>query len=225
MRALFVPLVVSFVVAGCVVKEPSPSGSQGSEGNINILWTFPDAGTCASLPQVTAVQVLIPGQEVVNQGTFPCSLDGTQGVELFDFEPATYNVTVSAVDSSNQALYSWSGTATVNGDVTVDAPLAPVTPVLAPGNVTFDWTFGDGGTCASVGASVTDIHIEVPGLTLPSGGYYPCETLGAQSEELPGFSGGSYTYTVDAVGADGGALFSASGSFEVNGNTTVDVSL
>jgi hypothetical protein len=175
--------------------------------------------------QVASIQIVIPGQALANNGIYPCETSGTQGIQLQDFTPQSYTVEVSALDSGNNVLYSGSGTAVVNGDVSVDVPLAP-SATLLPGNIDFIWSFSDGNTCSTLGSSVGGIQISIPGQVLANNGYYPCETTGVQGIELQNFAGGDYSATIQALDSTGTiTLYQGTGTFEVNGNVTVTMTL
>jgi hypothetical protein len=88
-----------------------------------------------------------------------------------------------------------------------------------PGDVTFEWTF-DGGLCSSV-PDVKWVRITIPGEILQDGGEFPCEVRGYPGIVLHNFEGKSYSFTIDGVDVDGNVLFVDSGTFTVNGDTTV----
>ena len=92
------------------------------------------------------------------------------------------------------------------------------------GNVTFSWTFG-GKTCAQ-NPQVRSLVIKIPGETLNKDGVYDClDSTSYPGVTLKNFLPGSYTYTINGVDSANNTLFSASGSFRINGDTRVDVDL
>ncbi|MET0401933.1 MAG: hypothetical protein ABW123_05990 [Cystobacter sp.] len=99
-------------------------------------------------------------------------------------------------------------------------------PQARSGNVTMRWTFAHkgGDRCADV-PEVKSIRISIPGEKLHNGGVYACNTAGTDGIMLLDFRGGTYRYTLEAVGYDGQVLYTANGDFSVDGNTSVDVNL
>ena len=147
------------------------------------------------------------------------------GIVLNDFAPADYNFSVQADDAAGAPLYTFSGSFSVDGDVRVQVPLAPVAQPLSPGNITFLWSFGDGNTCSTLLNTVASVQVSIPGEALQNQGNYPCETAGAQGIEVDDFVGGDYSYTIDALDVAGTVVYSDTGSFQVDGNVNVDVVL
>jgi hypothetical protein len=92
----------------------------------------------------------------------------------------------------------------------------------SPGNVTFFWTFY-GGTCSD--AAVTQIHVTVTGETLENNGLYGCLNGGDPGITLHDFRGGTYPYVIEGLNNAGNVIYRASGSFAIDGNTTVQVDL
>lgn len=94
---------------------------------------------------------------------------------------------------------------------------------LASGNVSFLWNFSS-QTCAQA-AGVQSVHIAIPGQTLANAGVYPCNTQGWDGITLVAFSGGSYSFTIEGRGASGQVLYQGAGTFTVNGDVSVNVTL
>ena len=92
------------------------------------------------------------------------------------------------------------------------------------GDVTFLWTFGSIGTgrCLDV-PDIKSIRISIPGEKLHNGGVYACNTAGTDGIVLHDFLAGNYPYTLEAVDYNGKVVYTASGSFTINGNKTVNV--
>lgn len=95
-----------------------------------------------------------------------------------------------------------------------------------PGDVSFHWSFSgtSAGRCADV-PEVKSIRITIPGQTLANGGVLPCNTAGVDGITLRDFAPGRYSYTVDALGGADEVLYSGGGSFSVDGDEQVTVSL
>jgi hypothetical protein len=98
-----------------------------------------------------------------------------------------------------------------------------VTNGATRGDVTFLWTF-NGRSCAFV-PNVTQVTIQIPGQTLQNGGVYPCVTGGTAGITLLNFRPGTYSYSIQGRNNAGAVLYEASGTFEVDGNVTVNVDL
>lgn len=91
------------------------------------------------------------------------------------------------------------------------------------GDVTFQWTL-NGNACAVV-PDVTQITIAIPGQKLDNQGVFGCVNSGSQGIRLLNFSPGSYSYTMEGRNNAGTILYSSSGTFIVNGDVTVNVTL
>jgi hypothetical protein len=216
----------SFTVDGDTRVNVSLDPSGPRPGDVTFVWSFSGSPIrhCADVPDVKSIRITIPGQVLANGGVYACSTAGVDGIALLAFAPGAYGYTVEARGDSGAVLYSGSGSFTVNGNTRVDVSLEPVGP--RPGDVTFVWRFSGAPVryCADV-PDVKSIHITIPGQVLMNGGVYPCNTAGVDGIALRDFAPGSYSYTVEALGDSGAVLFSGSGSFTVNGDTRVDVSL
>jgi hypothetical protein len=93
-----------------------------------------------------------------------------------------------------------------------------------PGDVTFLWTFAPNGRCSDV-PDVKNIQISITGESLHNGGVYACNTAGVDGIVLHDFEGGSYPYTIRAIGYDGDTLFEGRGTFTVDGDVRVTIDL
>jgi len=192
-----------------------------SSGNIEVDWAFGDGSTCTSLGGVVDhILITIPGEALDNGGQYGCTNSGAQGVQLFDFAPGSYQVTVSALDSSGFTLYQGTTTVSVNGDVVANVTLQAT---AAPGNINVTWTFPGGATCAADG--VDHVVITIPGESLDNGGVYNCQTGGVQGVQLSDFAPGSYQISVSARTAGEVQLYSGTSVVSVNGDTSVNVAL
>src|SRR5688572_18014061 len=98
-------------------------------------------------------------------------------------------------------------------------------PVVSgpPGDVTFFWTV-IGGTCADH-PEVQSIRINIPGEVLANGGVYPCSVNGTDGIVLHDFAAGGYSFDIDAVGYSNQVLYVSAGTFDVLGNTAVQIDL
>jgi len=98
------------------------------------------------------------------------------------------------------------------------------TPSGASGDITFTWTFNNGGSCARV-PDVTQVTIEIPGQSLQNNGRYGCVNAGTAGIKLLNFRAGTYRYTVSGQNALGQTLYITNGSVVVNGDVAESVDL
>jgi hypothetical protein len=98
-------------------------------------------------------------------------------------------------------------------------------PSALPGNVNLVWRFTDGNNCSSLSAFISHIQVTIPGQALQNGGAFPCQLAGTQGVQLQDFDPGVYSFTVQALDSRNYPIYTASGSFTVNGDITVDVPL
>lgn len=94
---------------------------------------------------------------------------------------------------------------------------------LAPGNVTFFWTF-QGASCAET-SSVASVRITIPNERLQNDGVYSCLNGGFAGITLHEFVGGTYEYTLEGLSNTGAAIFRATGTFAINGDVRLNVDL
>ena len=96
-------------------------------------------------------------------------------------------------------------------------PFRPSEPAAPPssGEVTFRWRFS-GQACAVV-RDVTRVTVDIPGLSLPNGGLFPCSTGAADGITLPAVQPDLYRYTMRGLTTDGRLLYERTGTFWVNG--------
>lgn len=229
-RLLAVLLCLTAVSTGCIINndhdhdhDPGPQ-----PGDVAFLWSFSGTGAvgrCSDVPDVKSVRITIPGHSLANGSVQPCTNEGVDGVLLRNFTPGNYSYTLEALGYSGEVLYTGSGTFTVDGNRQVSTMLAPVTRPPVPGDVSFLWAFGSTlRHCADV-PDVRRVRITIPGQTLHNGGIYACNTAGVDGITLHDFRPGAYGYTVEALDSVDRVLYSAGGSFTVNGNRDVYVTL
>jgi hypothetical protein len=216
-------LLTAGLGTGCVIHSNSHTPA-ALPGDVNLVWAFADGNTCASLGgNISRIDVIIPGETLQNNGSFPCQVGGIPGIQLQHFAPGTYTVTVNAVDQSGQVLrYTGTRTFTVNGNVTTNVDLIPQE---SPGNIDMEWFFSDGNTCSTLSSYVNSIQVVIPGQTLQNNGVFPCQVGGTQGIELQDFAPGSYTVLVTAFDRSGNAVYHGQSGFELSGNVVVQVTL
>lgn len=96
-------------------------------------------------------------------------------------------------------------------------------PPAQSGDATFLWTFG--GLRCDQARDVYGVNITIPGEQLLNNGNYACSTNGVDGITLHDFAPGSYPYTLQAVDFNGRVLFTANGTFVIDGSRTVSVDL
>lgn len=92
-----------------------------------------------------------------------------------------------------------------------------------PGDLTLSWSFG-GRSCAQI-PEVRSVVVSIPGEGLENGGVYSCRSGGFDGIRLADFAPGFYSFSVRALGYASEELFSASGSFRIDGSVSVGVDL
>ena len=161
------PLLLATVVlgAGCIVQHDagSPgdalnSGDNSGYASITFDWTF-DGRSCADA-YVQTVVVSMPGELLQNNGSYPCSTGGQEGITLEDFFPGTYPYVIDGYDGWGNLVYEGTGQVDVGDSNQVErvnlvsmnnAPKPPGEPdagVFDGGNDGFDAGTGgfDGGS-------------------------------------------------------------------------------
>jgi len=118
--------LVAAASAGCVWTS-APPPYYGAPGNIFVSWSFSGA-SCAQTPAVASVTVTIPNDPVpIVPNVFPCSAgDVGSALGIYNFNPGSYTVSVTAQDVNGTVIFTGSTTAVVNGDVYVTVNLTPV---------------------------------------------------------------------------------------------------
>jgi hypothetical protein len=118
-KTLVASLAVLSLVLGsaCGGYDPRP-------GDVTFLWSFYGL-TCAEDPAIEWVQISIPGENLDNDGFYPCNVNGSDGIVLHDFYPGTYSFAIDAIDYDGYRSYTAGGTFTVDGDTLVRVDLTP----------------------------------------------------------------------------------------------------
>ena len=113
--------------ASACVWTSAPPPFYGYPGNIFLSWTFSGA-SCAQTPAVATVTVTIPNDPVpIVPNVFPCSAGNPpSSLGIYNFNPGSYTVNLSAQDVNGQVIYTGTTTVVVNGDVYATIDLAPV---------------------------------------------------------------------------------------------------
>ncbi len=196
--------------SGCIIVS-----NPAEPGDVTFNWTF-DGRTCSQLPGVKSVQIQISGETLENNGVFSClSPSGSPTVTFRNFKGKTYSYTIDALGFANEKLYTKSSSFRVDGNVTVNVDLAPITT----GKLSYaylNWSFpamaGPSGPinnpdCTTAGVANVLVSIDgSPELTIPC-------SLGWNTN--PGYqtdflSAGQHTISLRAVNASGYMFYGAS---------------
>ncbi|MGE6760720.1 hypothetical protein ACQKGO_22065 [Corallococcus interemptor] len=113
-RTLAAFLCLSSGLTGCIVESNHPRYA----GDVRMSWSF-DGATCSQMRDIQGVDIYIDGEILENDGQYPCSANGFDGIVLHDFAPGTYPFSAEAVDYDGVAVYSYRGNFTVDGNVAV----------------------------------------------------------------------------------------------------------
>jgi len=92
---------------------------------VTMEWSL-NGRSCFQNPNIQWVRITIPGETLQNNGYYPCSSNGSDGVVLYGFAPGTYRFVVDAIDYAGTPIFSGSGTFGVNGDIALSIDLTPV---------------------------------------------------------------------------------------------------
>lgn len=148
----FLAATAVMAASGCIcVTTPSHSG------DITFTWTFNNGRACMSVPDVSQIEIVIPGQTLQNGGLYGCINSGTAGIKLLNFRAGTYRYTVSGQNDQGQTLYQATGTVVVNGDVAEMVDLKPTTD--AKGQAYITWAFPQGSTVDCQTITAVDVSI------------------------------------------------------------------
>ena len=155
-------LLVVAMVAGSSCVIGGGGGRQPAPGDVQFNWSF-NGGTCGDYPEIRSVVVTIPGQRLMNSGTFGCLVNNYPGIVLTDFAGGTYTYTVDAIGYGNETLFSTSGSFVVDGSISVNTDLQPI----GGGNSAayLRWFFPPSGghqnpTCDQAGVTRVSVSID-----------------------------------------------------------------
>jgi hypothetical protein len=145
--------VTAVLTSGCVFTN-TPSRSPG---DITFTWTFNNGRGCSTVPDVTQIQITIPGQSLQNGGVYGCVNAGTAGIKLLNFRGGEYSYTVSGQNAQGQTLYTNNGSVTVDGDVATAVDLRPTSD--AKGQAYITWRFPANTTIDCQTITAVDVSI------------------------------------------------------------------
>jgi len=158
-RLLLAFLCVVSVSSGCIVVDDDhrPPPPPASPGDVTFLWTF-NGLRCDQARDVHGVNITIPGEQLQNNGKYPCSAAGVDGITLHDFVPGSYNFNLQAVDFTNQIIFEASGTFVINGNRTVTIDLMPTGDPTSYAYL--NWNFPGGMSCSQAGVASVDVILD-----------------------------------------------------------------
>lgn len=211
MRLTLLSLIAALLATGCVVQnrveEPRPTPPR--PGHISFTWNFEGKG-CLEVPEVRWVRVIIPNEQLENDGYFPCNTAGIDGIKLLNFRAGNYNFTVDGVDANNKTIYTASGTLAVNGDITVPLTLSRVG---AREQLQIYWTFGKGQlSCEAAGVDEVWVRFgnDEP-VSWPCRSTDPATGIAVEGLAIKGIDAGTYPIELQGVtlvpSADGSGGF------------------
>jgi hypothetical protein len=111
--AAFLCLTGLSLSSGCVIND-----TPRYPGDVRMTWDFGGA-SCGQVRDIAGVNIHINGEILANNGEYPCSANGFDGIVLHDFGPGSYSFDAVAVDYDNVAVFTYQGGFTVDGDITV----------------------------------------------------------------------------------------------------------
>ncbi|MDP3504060.1 MAG: hypothetical protein Q8S33_27225 [Myxococcales bacterium] len=193
-------------------------GTSQPRGHLTLLWTFNGQG-CASVPQVTNMRVTIPGLTLENNGVYPCTSAGTDGITLLNFVLGTYAVTVEGLDASGQVLFAATRQVVVNADVSLAID-------LPAGSVRLSWSFPQAARCSQTGDAVSGRPVSRVRVTLDSQTprEFPC--LDGSTADTPNAAvqllmmPGAHTLQLRALDTSGFEFYAAATGFTATTSTT-----
>ncbi|RKH58906.1 hypothetical protein [Corallococcus aberystwythensis] len=158
-RTLAAFLCLSSGLTGCIVESNHPR----YPGDVRMSWSF-DGATCNQMRDIQGVDIYIGGEILENDGQYPCTANGFDGIILHDFAPGTYSFDAEAVDYDGVAVYSYHGSFTVDGNVSVPINF-PTGRTGATSYAYVNWLFpteaGTGyPTCGQAGVSFVDARVD-----------------------------------------------------------------
>ncbi|MBZ4419640.1 hypothetical protein [Myxococcus sp. RHSTA-1-4] len=208
-RLLAAFLCLAAAAPGCIVREYDDP-DEAYPGDVTFRWTF--AGLrCDEDRDIAGVNITIPGERLQNNGEYPCSANGFDGIVLHDFGPGVYSFNVEGVSYTGEILYAVSGTFRVDGNVTVSVDMTPTgTP---PSYAYVSWLFpannvSSNPTCSQAGITAVDVRVD-------DGEFQRIDCVrgqGANSVQTPYLDPGEHFVEFIAVDANGAPWYHYSGT-------------
>lgn len=213
-RILATFLCLASLGTGCVIYDDdpccTPPPQQLAPGDVTFQWTF-SGSRCVDLPYIKSVLIRIDGEILANNGYYPCTVNGYDGIVLHDFASRSYNFTIEALDARSQVVFSSAGSFTVNGNTRVNVDLTP--PGSAGSYAYISWNFpaSGGGRPSCFQAGVARVQGSIDG--------GPWTDLDCEQGRIEGIATdylapGPHTVELVALGSDGQPYYYTNGSFE-----------
>jgi len=214
----------SFMVDGdkLVSVTLDPTTSPPVPGDVTFRWSFSGStgSRCVDVPEVQRVRITIPGEVLANDGLFPCSTAGVDGITLRDFAPGAYNYTVEALGSTHTVLYKGSGSFTVDGDKLVNATLTSTSQ-----RVYISWSFP--ANTSSSNPNCTQAEVAWVDVRIDTGEWsrLACTAGWGSSQVLsPVLSPGTHFIEFVGVGSSGQTYYFANGTLNIQSGSPTAVS-
>ena len=188
-------LAILALAQGCIIVGPGGPNS----GNVTFAWTFLQAS--CSYAGVASVHITIPGETLDNNGVYACNSNGYDGIVLHDFAPGQYIYTIEGLDSAGYTTYTGSGDFDIDGDVTEQVDLAPVSYAW------LTWTFPGNVTCANADTpanfygGVKYVDIDIDGQAVRANCVDGALANGGQGVYSAAVGPGNHVITLTALGA------------------------
>lgn len=159
-RTLAAFLCLSAGATGCIIEDNSPR----YPGDVRMTWSF-DGASCSQMRDIQGVDISIGGEILENDGRYPCQANGFDGIVLHDFAPGTYAFDAVAVDYNNAARFTYHGSFTVDGNISVPISFASGGPQQGKTFAYVNWLFpteaGSGyPTCQQAGVAYVDARVD-----------------------------------------------------------------
>jgi hypothetical protein len=206
--ALF--LLAAAVAAGCypTYYGPPPPPYYGYPGNIYVSWTFAGA-SCAQTPGVAQVMVSVLNDPLpIVPNTFACQVGSPPNqLVIYNYNPGSYLVSLSGVDSSGKVIWTGSSTVVVNGNVATTVNLQPTAPT---NSALVSWSFAPAvgsffPPCTASGDSDPDridsVALYVDGANNPAQTYDCTQGSGSSQVSTPSLVPGSHSLQLVAYQA------------------------
>ncbi|MBI3180867.1 MAG: hypothetical protein HYZ28_01850 [Myxococcales bacterium] len=215
-RALIAFLAI-LGMTGCIIVDRGGGGTvppppPPKPGDVTFTWSF--AGkSCNEVSQVRSVFIDIPGEQLQNNGVYPCLANNYPGIVLHDFNPGTYSFTLEALGYGSERLFVGSGSFTVNGDIRVTVDLTPAGGANSYAYLT--WRFppnsqSSNPNCDQAGVAFVDVSID---------GSQPQRFQCATGQSQPGaqtafLNAGSHSITLWGLGSGGYLYYRFDGTLQ-----------
>ncbi len=204
--------------------SPTDGGVSGQRFSVTLLWNFAGA-TCAQAG-VSTVTVSMPGVTLANNGVFPCSFSGTDGVALVGITPGTYPTRLEGRDASGAVSFrTTQGLTVALQDLFQTVRLDPLA-ATGPGDLLVRWRFpplsvATAPTCAQ--ATIAKVKVAVNGGTAREVDCSTGEPSGA-GLRLPNLSG-TVSLAVTAADSTGFVYFAKTDQVPVPAGASTPVTV